>query len=254
MNCGEIPVTRLNLVYRQSGTSRIAVNAKLMQEDDSKLHYGEDFQFLEAASQEDAAEIVCKRYLEEVAEHGLDRVQILTPFRSRGETSVNTLNDRLHDVVNPADPLAPVMKAGTRTFRIGDRVLQTKNSGEISNGDVGFIRNIFTDEEDQITATIGFGDRSREYTHEDMDVIDLAYAMTIHKSQGSEYDTVIVPILMGYYIMLRRNLLYTAITRAKKKVILVGEKKALFTAIHKMDTDNRNTKFAERIQRKKKEG
>ncbi len=253
MSCGSIPVTRLDLVYRQSGTSRIAINADMMQEDNSNLHYGEDFQLFTCTSAEQTASSVCQMYLSEIIQRGIDRVQILSPFKSRGSTSVKELNDRLRDVVNPPNEKKAEMKVGKRVFRVGDRVLQTRNMGEISNGDVGFISSITTEDDGQETSVIEFGDRSCAYTHEDMDVIELAYAMTIHKSQGSEYDTVIIPILMSQYIMLKRNLLYTAITRAKKKVILVGEKKAIFTAIHKNDIDSRNTRLAIRIQRKRDE-
>lgn len=253
MSCGCIPVTRLDLVYRQSGTSRIAINAKLMQENNSNLHFGDDFQLHPCAAQVEAADTVCRMYLDEIAQSGIERVQILSPFKSRGETSVKALNDRLRDVVNPPTSTKMEMKVGARIFREGDRVLQTKNVGEISNGDVGFIRRIVADEDGQATILIEFGDRSCEYLPDEMDVIELAYAMTIHKSQGSEYDTVIVPLLMSHFIMLRRNLLYTAVTRAKKKVLLVGEKKALYTAIHKNDIDSRNTKLAARIARKREE-
>lgn len=91
--------------------------------------------------------------------------------------------------------------------------------------------------------------RTVEYGKEDLDIVELSYAMTIHKSQGSEYDTIILPILTSFYIMLRRNLIYTAITRAKKKVILVGQKQALYMAIHRNDIDKRNTLLGERIVR-----
>ena len=87
-----------------------------------------------------------------------------------------------------------------------------------------------------------------DYAERDLDIIDLAYATTIHKSQGSEYSTVIIPIMMSHYIMLKRNLIYTAITRAKKKVILIGEKRALMAAIHKNDSSKRNTMLCERIK------
>lgn len=247
MQCGRIPVTRLDLVYRQSGTSRIAINAKLMQEDDTRLHFGEDFLFCPCESEAQAAEQVCQLYMDEIAQHGIEKVQILSPFKNRGDTCVKNLNDRLREIINPPSPALAEMKVGTRIYRTGDRVLQTRNIDEISNGDVGFIRQIIKEEDDTCSALIEFGDRSRTYSQDEMDMIELAYAMTIHKSQGSEYNTVIIPIMASHYIMLRRNLIYTAITRAKKKVILVGEKKAIYTAIHKNDIDGRNTRLAERI-------
>ena len=168
--------------------------------------------------------------MDEIAQHGIEKVQILSPFKSRGDTCVKNLNDRLREIINPLSPALAEMKVGTRIYRTGDRVLQTRNIDEISNGDVGFIRQITKEEDDTCSALIEFGDRSRTYSQDEMDMIELAYAMTIHKSQGSEYSTVIIPMMASHYIMFRRNLIYTAITRAKKKVILVGEKKAIYTA------------------------
>ena len=234
MQSGRIPVTRLDLVYRQSGTSRIAINAKLMQEDDTRLHFGDNFLFCPCELEEQAANRVYQLYMDEIVQHGIEKVQILSPFKSRGDTCVKNLNDRLREIINPPSPTTAEMKVGTRVYRTGDRVLQTRNIDEISNGDVGFIRQIIKEEDDTCSALIEFGDRSRTYSQDEMDMIELAYAMTIHKSQGSEYNTVIIPMMESHYIMLHRNLIYTAITRAKKKVILVGEKKAIYTAIHIM--------------------
>lgn len=100
---------------------------------------------------------------------------------------------------------------------------------DISNGDVGFVKSVYIGEDNDSTITVSFGDgRCHEYGTDELEMLELAYAMTIHKSQGSEYDTVIIPMMSSHYIMLRRNLIYTAITRAKKKVIIVGQKKALY--------------------------
>ncbi len=118
INCGGIPVTWLDLVYRQSGTSRIAINAKLMQESNKNLQFGDDFVFYPSSTQEQASAFVCQMYLSEIAQHGIERVQILSPFKSRGETSVKELNERLHDVVNPRDKVKTEMKVGDRTFRV----------------------------------------------------------------------------------------------------------------------------------------
>lgn len=240
---GLIPVTRLDVVFRQAGTSRIAMNSQYIQQNQTNLLYGSDFAFLPCANDGEAADLVVQQYLAEVSRLGIDRVQVLAPFRSRGHASVKALNERLRDEVNPEKPGVPELKCGARLYRLGDRVLQTKNRAEISNGDIGVIRGILIDPEDHSTTVeIEFSDnRAVEYNEEDMDNIELAYAMTIHKSQGSEYATVIMPLLTSYYIMLRRNLIYTGITRAKQKVIIVGQKQALFMAIHKNDTDSRNS-------------
>lgn len=189
-------------------------------------------------------------YVSEIGACGIENVQILSAFRQNGEASVKALNEAIHGLVNPQSALTPELKIGGRVFRVGDRVMQTKNKNEISNGDVGFVKAVFNGQDNDSTVTIDFSDnREVEYAPEDMDIIEHAYAMTIHKSQGSEYQTVIIPILSSFHIMLRRNLIYTAITRAKKNVILVGQKKALFTAIYKNDIDKRNTMLAERIKK-----
>ena len=134
-------------------------------------------------------------------------------------------------------------------LRLNDRVIQLKNVNGINNGDVGFIKSIYLDEDELKHAIIEFSDGVRaDFPERELDIIDLAYATTIHKSQGSEYSTVIIPIMMSHYIMLKRNLIYTAITRAKKKVILIGEKRALMAGIHKNDSAKRNTLLSERIK------
>jgi len=250
INCGLIPVTFLDVVFRQSGTSRIALNAHSINENQTKLLYGPDFEFIPCKTAEDAAELIKQQYLKETALTGVNNVQILSPFKSRGEACVKKLNEAIRELINPPGPTIPELKVGTRVFRMNDRVLQTKNKREISNGDVGFVKAVYIGEDNDSTLTIEFSDaRTVEYGKEDLDIIELSYAMTIHKSQGSEYDTVILPVLTSFYIMLRRNLIYTAITRAKKKVILVGQKQALYMAIHKNDIDKRNTLLGERIVR-----
>lgn len=250
INCGLIPVTFLDVVFRQSGTSRIALNAQAINENQTKLLYGPDFEFIPCETAEDAAVLIQQQYFMETSQRGVNGVQILSPFKSRGEACVKKLNEAIREIINPLEPTRPELKIGARVFRQDDRVLQTKNKGEISNGDVGFIKAVYIGEDNDSTLTIEFSDaRIVEYGIEDLDIIDLAYAMTIHKSQGSEYDTVILPILGSFKVILRRNLIYTAITRAKKKVILVGQKQALYMAIHKNDIDKRNTLLGERILR-----
>ena len=127
-------------------------------------------------------------------------------------------------------------------------MIQTKNREAVSNGDVGLIVSITQDEEEGDTVRVLFSDeRAVDYSAEELSQLELAYATTIHKSQGSEYHTVIIPILKDQYIMLRRNLIYTAVSRAKQQVTLVGQKQALHIAIDKNDIDQRNTLLADRI-------
>lgn len=189
-------------------------------------------------------------YRAEIAEHGVDNVQVLTPFRKRGDASVDALNARLWDIVNPKQEGKQEMKSGRRTFREGDRIIHNKNKNQISNGDVGYVTDMYQDEEGTELARLQFSEgRSVEYTGDELDMVEHAYATTVHKSQGSEYPVVILPWLPMFYKMLRRNILYTAVTRAKEKVVIVGNKKAIYMAIHNTESDNRNTRLGERVVR-----
>ncbi len=248
LECGRIPTTVLDVIYRQANTSSIIVNAAAIRQGSTKLQYGEDFLFEPRADSDATAEEVERYYLQEVGEQGVENVQVLSSFRTRGACSVKALNEEIRELVNPAKPTLPEIKVGSRLYRLNDRVMQTKNKDGISNGDVGFISHIYVGEDNDSVVTITFSDdRVVEYAPEDLDIIEPAYAVTVHKSQGSQYETVIIPLSGEFSIMMRRNLIYTAITRAKKKVILIGQKKMLFLAIHRNDTAKRNTMLGRRM-------
>ena len=254
--CGRIPVVRLSKIYRQSSGSRIAANAMLIRNGNLHLEYGSDFQFYECADLRYSADMVETLYLQEAARLGVDNVALLSPFRKRTETGVDALNLRLQEKVNPPDPAKSELTLGKRTFRLGDKVMQVKNSEDVSNGDIGKVTEVDTAGEEPFL-TVDFGDgRVKEYARPDLDRLDLAYAATVHKSQGSEYHTVIVNLQCAHAVMLTRPLLYTAITRAKMRVILVGERKALCMAIRRTDAERRGTQLAARIQEElqKREG
>ena len=254
--CGRIPVVRLSKIYRQSSGSRIAANAMLIRNGNLHLEYGSDFQFYECADLRHSADMVETLYLQEAARLGVDNVALLSPFRKRTETGVDALNLRLQEKVNPPDPAKPELTLGKRIFRLGDKVMQVKNFEDVSNGDIGKVTGVDPVGEEPFL-TVDFGDgRVKEYAKPDLDRLDLAYAATIHKSQGSEYHTVIVNLQCAHAVMLTRPLLYTAITRAKMRVILVGERKALCMAIRRTDTERRGTQLAARIQEElqKREG
>ena len=203
---------------------------------------------MKCQTQEEAADLICRLFYDEVGLSNVDKVQILSPYRTDGLASVNKLNTVIREMVNPAKDDLPDLKIGSRYFRIGDKVMQTKNNSKVANGDIGFIRQIGRDEKNGVKVTIEFSDnRIAEYGLEEMGHIELSYATTIHKAMGSEYDTVIIPIIRSHAIMLNRNLVYTAITRAKNKVILIGQKGMLIMAIHKNETGKRNTMLGERI-------
>lgn len=191
--CGLIPVTVLDLVYRQGALSSIPYNAKLMQENKTNLSFGEDF-------------------------------------------------------VNPPIAGKKELHIGSQVFRVGDKILQNKNTEMASNGDLGRILDCITDEDGNARAVIGFPDgRQVQYEADQMEMIEHANATTIHKAQGSECPVVIIPWVKAFYMMLKRNILYTGVTRAKSKVYLVGEWAAVCQAIHTDDSGTRNTILSERI-------
>lgn len=244
-----VPTAILDTVFRQAKNSRIALNAQAVNHDDTHLLRGDDFLVLYANNGEDAADKVMKYFLQEVELHGIESVQILSPYRKRGSTCANKLNEQIRELVNPQRPGKMELKSLGRVFREGDRVIQTKNSPDVSNGEVGVISHIYTaGDSEEVLADIRLLDgREVTYNSELMEDVELSFCISIHKSQGGEFPTVIIPLLMEHYKMLRRNLLYTAISRAKEKVILIVQPQALYTAIHKNDVDKRNTVLADRV-------
>ena len=253
---GVVPVTVLDEIFRQAQDSLIAHNARFINEGKTTLYYGEDFAFHKAESQEETAGIIRELYREQIAAKGIEQVEILSPFRSEGEASVNSLNEAIREEINPAAPETPEIVYAGKIFRLNDRVMQMRNNYEIKlynrsgkqvgegvfNGDIGTIRKI-----SGTNVVIEFDGRYMDCPQVLLDDLELSYAITIHKSMGSEYDTVIIPLLAAHNVLLTRNLLYTAITRAKRRVLLVGEKRALYMAIHRSRKGKRNTMLGERI-------
>lgn len=243
-----IPVVRLDKVFRQNDSSRIAVNAKLIRHGNLSLEYGNDFRFVDSANLSDSANRIAELYMQEVARYGVDNVAMLSPYRQKTETGVNALNEMPRELVNPPDEGKPEVVCGKRKFRVGDKVMQVKNFEDVSNGDIGYIRNIFK-YGDETTVCVDFGDgRNMEYDSSELDMLDLGYASTIHKAQGAEYQSVIINLQCAHHIMLTRPLIYTAITRGKDRVIIVGERRALCISIKKTDIEKRGTCLAHRLR------
>ena len=243
---GAIPVVKLDKVYRQDTGSRIAINAKLIRHNNTNLEYGEDFRIFSSSILEKSADLIETLYLQEVKLVGIDHVALLTPFRQKTVTGVTALNERLRELINPADETKRETSSGKKRFREGDKVMWTKNKGDINNGDVGYISKITKD--DEISISVDFQDgRVEDLDISELSYLELAYASTVHKAQGAEYDTVIINLQTAHYIMLKRPLLYTAITRAKKKVILIGDRKAICIAINTVDAEKRGTMLSKRI-------
>ena len=248
LRCGLIPTAVLDSVFRQAKNSRIYLNAYAVNHNDTHLQFGDDFAMYDVADGTSAASLVIQTYLKEVAIRGIEGVQILSPFRKKGPVCADNLNREIRELVNPRQANRAELKYGSKVFREGDRIIQMKNNDEVSNGDVGYIKRIYTNPDGDPVADIKlFDGREVTYTEELMDDLDWSYCITIHKSQGGEVPSAIIPLLKEHYVMLRRNLLYTAISRAKEKVTLIGQRQAVYMAIHKSDVDKRNTVLADRI-------
>ena len=245
-----IPSVCLTDVYRQSEASSIVMNAHAINAGRipkwSSTGDG-DFEFIEMNNPEDIeAHIVklCRDILPQQGYSPREDIQVLSPMH-RQSCGVENLNRRLQQALNPPAEYKPEYTGSIRCFRLGDKVMQMKNNYDkgVFNGDIGFIQEL---NEDRMIVDYGDG-VTASYEKTELNELQLAYCMSVHKSQGSEYPVVILPLVPGHRIMLQRNLLYTAITRAKKKVILIGNKAALNTAIANDRTARRYTLLTERL-------
>ncbi len=237
----------LEKIYRQSENSYIADLAHEIKENALSKTFTEkkdDYNFFEADSKEISKMVkeICKRSLEKGLK--MDDIQVLAPMY-KGENGIDNLNLYLQELFNPPSKDIKELKIGEITYREQDKVLQLVNNPDcnVYNGDIGYIVSIetkFLPRKKEII-TIDFDGNYVEYTKEDMYMIKHAYAITIHKSQGSEFPHVLMPISKNYYKMLYKKLIYTGVSRAKKSLVLVGEKNAFLMAIHNDYSSNRKT-------------
>lgn len=248
IDSGVIPVVRLTRIFRQAQSSRIVMSAHAINRGcfpDISNGQHTDFFFMKQEEPEKVAEtivsLVCDR-LPKAYRQPNANIQVLTPMQ-RGVVGAANLNMALQQALN--HNTAALVRGGY-TFKEGDRVMQLRNNydKDVYNGDLGYVRSVDMEER---TLTVDFDGQMVEYEASELDELTLAYATTIHKSQGSEYPIVVMPVLMTHYVMLQRNLIYTGITRAKKICVLVGQTKALAYAIHNMKVLKRNTRLKERL-------
>ena len=248
IDSNRIPVIRLTRIFRQAQESRIVMSAHAINKGvfpDTSNGKHTDFFFIQQEEPEQAVDTIVKLVKERLPnayKRPTSDIQVLTPMQ-RGVVGAANLNMALQTVLNPGQ--VSLNRSGY-SFRQGDRVMQLRNNydKEVFNGDLGYIERV--DMEDR-TLFVCFDGRTVEYDVSELDELTLAYATTIHKSQGSEYPIVVMPVLMTHYVMLQRNLIYTGITRAKKICVLVGTKKALSFAIRNLTVLKRNTKLKERL-------
>ncbi|MBQ7193168.1 MAG: ATP-dependent RecD-like DNA helicase [Synergistaceae bacterium] len=254
LESGAVPFVKLEKIFRQAQKSRIITNAHKINR--GEMPYlttqGSDFLFFpeeegetSAERSEKAAEKIlwlCTNLLPRQRIRQED-IQVLTPMR-RGSVGAANLNLILQAALNPEG--LSLKRAGI-DYRVGDKVMQIRNNYMklVFNGDIGFVSTVNTEDNE---LTVKFDQRSVTYDISELDELVLAYATTIHKSQGSEFPYVVMPLMMSHYMMLQRNLLYTGVTRAKKGLILVGEKKAVFIAVKNNKIVERNTRLKERLK------
>lgn len=241
-----LPVIRLTRFYRQDSGGVIASNSALIDAGITDLDFSDKNAFVHIPVDDfkQAHETIRNIYLRENAAVGLDNVIILTPMKRKTPTGAINFNQYLHEYVNPADDSKDEYlltsyrdKQHGRVFRVGDRVMQIKNIKAVANGDTGIIQDITFDKVKKVIVTVDFGDRTVEYEKKDLHQLELSYCQSIHKLQGSEYTIVILHLMNAHRRMLKRKLVYTGVSRAKKKLIFVGQIEALETAILNDDTD-----------------
>jgi exodeoxyribonuclease V alpha subunit len=247
---GAVPVVELNEIFRQAKESLIIVNAH-------KINNGalpslglsgpeDDFYFIEQEDPERVLSIILELTKERIpTRFGLDPVddiQVLTPMH-KGTVGAGNLNVELQKALNPGED---GLVRGNRNLRVNDKVMQIKNNydKEVFNGDIGRITSI---DQENHEVKISFDGRDVPYDYTDLDEIVLAYAVSVHKSQGSEYPAVIVPILTQHYVLLQRNLIYTAVTRGRRLVVVIGTRKALSIGIGNDKTEKRYTYLRYRL-------
>lgn len=258
INSNELPVARLNEIFRQSSESRIITAAHEINEGilpieltkSAKNDPKSDFFFISSDEPEKTSEtianIVSRRIPENLGLDPVNDIQVITPMH-RGSLGTQALNRKLQDSLNPANESTFEIERFGARYRVGDKVIQTRNNydKETLNGDIGKVIEISTDPGKII---IQFsGQRTVSYEPGELDEISPAFAITVHKSQGSEFPCVVIPVSTQHFLLLQRNLLYTAITRGSRVVVLVGQKKAAAMAVKNIDTKERYRGLLQRL-------
>lgn len=249
IDSGQVPVIRLTRIFRQAQSSRIVMSAHAINQGrypDTSNGKDTDFFFIRKDDPEQVAEEIVKlvkHRLPKAYNQPLSNIQVLTPMQ-RSVVGAGNLNMLLQQALNTS---TLGISRGGINYRLGDRVMQIRNNYDknVFNGDIGIIEKVNMEDR---TLCIRFDGSLVEYEASELDEVTLAYATTIHKSQGSEYPIVVIPVLMTHFVMLQRNLIYTGITRAKKICVLIGQPKALAYAIRNLTVNKRNTKLKERLR------
>jgi exodeoxyribonuclease V alpha subunit len=251
---GIAPLTRLTKIYRQAAGSTIITNAHRINQGKmprfSNSPHAGDFFLFPAENAEKAndwiLEVVCERIPRTFGFDPVNQVQVLSPMY-RGNAGIDALNERLQSNLNPPSAEKPHKTLFGQTFRPGDKVMQTRNNydKEVYNGDIGLVTGLSTQEN---SLTVDFDGRPVSYDWSEADELRLAYAVSVHKAQGSEFPAVVLPMVTQQYLMLQRNLLYTAVTRAQSMCVLVGERRAIAIAVRNDKLSQRQTALEWRLR------
>lgn len=245
-----IPVTVLSTIYRQDECSNVYVNSHKIRRGEKDLSYGEDFKIMETSDTMEMENGMIRSYIEKVKEYGIENVMLLSPFKEH-DAGVNALNKRIQEYLNPPAAGRKEFVYGTKTYRIGDVVMQLRNNEEedIVNGDIGTITAIYKEDE-ELCMDVQFSTGEIVYTRDNADELTLAYAYTVHKAQGGEAKVVITCCHSMHSIMLKRDVFYTAFTRAKEAVEIWGEEKAVMRAIETQEKSKRYTSLKMQLRLK----
>jgi exodeoxyribonuclease V alpha subunit len=246
-----VPHVKLTEIFRQAQESQVVVNAHRINQGKGIVvdHARDDFFFLEQERPEAIARLI-ERSVLRFLEKGYDisDILVLSPMK-KGPIGTQELNKRLQAIVNPPSPSKAEWVIGERVFRAGDRIIQTVNDYNkgVMNGDMGVVIRIDVNDDEENVLVCRFGDHDVTYTQDELNELGLAYAITIHKSQGGQAPVVIMPISTSHYIMLARNLVYTGITRAEKTCVMIGTMKAIAIAVRNDRVMKRNTRLRDRF-------
>ena len=247
-----VPITRLSVIFRQEAGSHIITNAHRLNQGKMPLFdkNSQDFFLFTAENAEEAGDwvqdVVCNRIPSKFGFHPRNDIQVLSPMY-RGPAGVTALNERMQAVLNPPDRKKSEKSLFGQTFRAGDKVMQIKNDydKDVYNGDIG---NLVAIDGVNHKLTVNFEGRRVDFDWAEADMLVLAYAVSVHKSQGAEFQAVVMPMVTAHYMMLQRNLLYTAVTRAKRLCVLVGSRRAIGIAVHNNKVAHRFTALDWRLR------
>lgn len=254
---GVVPVVKLDVIYRQCKESLIVSNANRITKGNTNFQEGDDFVFVNQTGSQEILKKVVETFRYEFFKRvkDLNEVQIITPMRERGYLSAKSINLAIQESINPRElrPDNLTVQVNGYEFRLYDKVICQKNSDTVKNGEIGNITGIYCDREkhNEIIVEIDFYGSPHTFTKDDLKELNFAlgYACTVHKAQGSEFRSVILPVSNENKIMLKRNLLYTAVTRASEKMIIVGSKIHYFDAVRNNVVEPRNTLLASRLRK-----